>query len=250
LVARLQLTSVKIESLLKGIDCLVNMSKVNGKLLESRQIPHPFQPNQQLVWSRHQIPLGLVLVIFESRPDVLVQLLALAIRSGNGMVLKGGREASNTLQALFQVFLEATPPQYQQGFSLLLNRDDTKIALSRPEFSLVIPRGGESFVDYVRQNSVAPVIGHGSGICYAYLHSDVDLRSDWVVDIIKHAKLDYPAACNALEVLLLPLITFKKFRDQLVQFLVALINSGIHISVTSKLEKWLHNEAIYTPSDN
>ena len=176
-------------------------------------------------------------MIFESRPDVLVQLLALAIKSGNGMVLKGGREATHTLQCLFRVFLHSIPSEYHAGFALLLNRQDTQQALSRPEFSLIIPRGSTAFVQRVKQVAVAPVIGHGSGICCAYVHHDLDLQSDLVVKTILHAKLDYPAACNSLELIILPESTATTHPSQLITLLAQLHRGGIKIHITPELVK-------------
>lgn len=241
LLHRLTLTQGKISTLIQGISDLKSMPSPIGHQLASRVIPHPFVPDQTLTWSRHQIPLGLILVIFESRPDVLVQLVALAVKSGNGLVLKGGSEAKATLQALFRVFISATPKEYQDGFALLLDRSDTTVALTRPEFSLIIPRGSESFVNYVRKQACAPVIGHGAGICCAYVHHDINLISDLVLRTITHAKLDYPAACNALELVVLPKKTVTDDTQLVEKFITCLETAGISIQLTKNIANLLRS---------
>ena len=215
LVKRLILDDGKIDSLVKGIDRLIELGEVVDKILEKKYIPHPFvtsynhthnlnenKRDNMIEWIRRQVPLGLILVIFESRPDVLVQLLSLAIKTGNGMVLKGGSEAKKSLQALYDIFLEAVPDRLHSGYRLLLDRSDAMSALTSPDFDLIIPRGSGSFIETVKQAAVAPVIGHGSGICCGYLHSDIEI-TNVVLDLIVHSKTDYPAACNSLELLLI-----------------------------------------------
>ena len=199
---RLCITYGKIKTLCDGIDQLLEFHEPIGKCIEYKVLKHPYVEGKRLEWSRCQIPMGLIFVIFESRPDVLVQLLSLAIISGNGMILKGGHEAENTLKYLFKLFLEAIPINILNGYNLLFTREDAEIALSSSNIDLCIPRGSSHFIKWVNKTSVAPVIGHGEGICCAYIHSDIKLVDDMVLELIKHSKLDYVSACNSLEVLL------------------------------------------------
>ena len=211
LYKRLTINEKTINSLTLGISELIEMDDPIAKRVEVKQILNPFSENSvPLEWSRCQMPMGLIFVIFESRPDVLVQLLSLAIISGNGMILKGGKEARHSLIYLFSLFLEATPLPVLGAFNLLFTRDDAEIALSSPDISLVIPRGSNQFINWVSETSVAPVIGHGSGICCAYLDGGCDLLAKNNLELVAHSKLDYPAACNSLEILLIDASYFGK----------------------------------------
>ena len=206
---RLQLTNSKWNSLLSGIDTLLQLPDPVSKVLSQKLIDHPFQEKAQLRWSRMSSPLGCVLVIFESRPDVLVQLLALAIKTGNGMVCKGGKEATHSLRAIYQCFTDAcSTPELTElhlldGYRLLTDRQMALQALQSPVFDLCIPRGGADFIKWVKSVCQSPVIGHGSGICCGYMHLDTSLLDQEVLALVTHSKLDYPAACNSLEVLYL-----------------------------------------------
>ena len=227
LYKRLTIKDKTITTLCNGITELVNMEDPIAKRVNFNIINNPFIEGTKLEWSRCQIPMGLILVIFESRPDVLVQLLVLSVISGNGMILKGGREAEHSLIYLFSLFLEATPMSLLSAFNLLFTREEAEIALSSPDINLVIPRGSNKFINWVSSVSVAPVIGHGSGICCAYLDQDVDILDDHALELVRHSKLDYPAACNSLEILLINESYFG--RPELLKAIVAWKAMGIEL---------------------
>jgi glutamate-5-semialdehyde dehydrogenase len=149
-------------------------------------------------------PLGVVGVVFESRPDVIPQVAALALKSGNALLLKGGAEAAHTNEALIAIWHEALA-----GFAyvpagalnLLHTRADVTEMLKRDEeIDLIIPRGSKEFVRYVAEHSRIPVLGHGEGICHVYVDAAADLKK--AQEIAFDSKVQYPAACNAAETLL------------------------------------------------
>jgi glutamate-5-semialdehyde dehydrogenase len=149
-------------------------------------------------------PLGVVAVIFESRPDVVPQVGSLAIKTGNGLVLKGGAEARQTNQVLVSIWhdaLIAVSPSLRPAICALTDRADVARILEMDrDIDLVVPRGSTEFVDYVFQHSRIPVLGHGSGICHIYVDSSADLKM--ATEVIVDAKVQYPAACNSVEKLL------------------------------------------------
>ena len=153
---------------------------------------------------RITVPIGVIGVIFESRPDALVQIASICLKSGNTALLKGGREASATNRVLAEVMLEATAeiaeiPALWMG--LLEGREEVRALLDQEEFiDLIIPRGGNEFVQYIMHNTKIPVMGHADGICHVYIDASADL--DKAVRIAVDSKTQYVAVCNAAETLL------------------------------------------------
>lgn len=149
-------------------------------------------------------PLGVIGVVFESRPDVVPQVVSLAIKSGNAVLLKGGAEAAHTNEQLVSVWREAMAgfPDVPAGaVTLLHTREDVGHMLSLDdEIDMIIPRGSREFVRYVAEHSRIPVLGHGEGICHVYVDRAADLKKAQA--IVLDAKVQYPAACNAAETLL------------------------------------------------
>ena len=156
-----------------------------------------------LVLSRVAAPIGVIGVIFESRPDALVQIAGLCLKSGNAVLLKGGREALRTNEALYEAMnaavLAAGAPQGWAG--LLTTREDVGAMLKMDDLiDLIIPRGSNAFVRYIMDNSRIPVLGHSDGVCHLYLDEDCDAQM--AARVVVDAKTQYPAACNAVETLL------------------------------------------------
>ncbi len=149
-------------------------------------------------------PLGVVGVVFESRPDVVPQVASLALKSGNALLLKGGAEAAHTNEALVSVWRETLarfPDVPIDSINLLHTREDVGQMLSLDgEIDLIIPRGSREFVRYVAEHSRIPVLGHGEGICHVYVDRAADLKK--ASDVTFDSKVQYPAACNAAETLL------------------------------------------------
>jgi glutamate-5-semialdehyde dehydrogenase len=160
--------------------------------------------DEKLVLYKETCPLGVVGVVFESRPDVVPQIASLALKSGNAVCLKGGAEAAETNSTLVSIWrdaLSAFPDIPPDSVVLFHTREDVaQILTLHDEIDLIIPRGSNEFVRYVTENSRIPVLGHGEGICHVYVHADADLRK--ALDVAFDSKVQYPAVCNAVETLL------------------------------------------------
>jgi glutamate-5-semialdehyde dehydrogenase len=160
--------------------------------------------DDDLVLHKETCPLGVVGVVFESRPDVVPQISSLTLKSGNAACLKGGAEAAETNAVLVSIWrdaLSAFPDIPDDSVILIHTREDVaQILTLHEEIDLIVPRGSNEFVRYVTENSRIPVLGHGEGICHVYVHSDADLQK--AIDVAYDSKVQYPAVCNAMETLL------------------------------------------------
>jgi delta l-pyrroline-5-carboxylate synthetase len=196
LLKRLSIDEARIASLADGIRSLATMDEPIGKTLAHRELGDGLELRQ--VTS----PLGVLLVIFESRPDALPQIAALALRAGNGLILKGGREARHSNEVIHRIIQEALKPDIPaETIGLVHTREDIAELLKLDDvFDLVIPRGSNALVRHIQSNTRIPVLGHADGVCHIYL--DADAEFDLAVKLIADSKLDYPAACNAAETLL------------------------------------------------
>ena len=187
----------KIDGVIKGINDLVTLGDPLSKVQLKKEL------DSDLVLTRISCPIGVIGVIFESRPDALVQISTLCIKSGNSVILKGGREAANTNKALFEIIKEAAVSVGIPADSLFLvqAREDIQRLLACHEYvDLLIPRGSNEFVQYIMNNTKIPVMGHADGICHIY--ADKELDTDMAVKIIIDSKTQYTAVCNATETLL------------------------------------------------
>ena len=160
--------------------------------------------DDDLVLHKETCPLGVVGVVFESRPDVVPQISSLALKSGNAVCLKGGAEAAESNAVLVSIWrdaLTAFPDIPADSVVLIHTREDVaQILTLHDEIDLIVPRGSNEFVRYVTEHSRIPVLGHGEGICHVYVHSDADLQK--AIDVAYDSKVQYPAVCNAMETLL------------------------------------------------
>ncbi len=159
--------------------------------------------DEGLILKRITCPVGVVGIIFEARPDALIQITSLAIKSGNGVILKGGKEAIRSCETLVKVIHQALSATAidPAAVQLLTTREETIALLQLDEYiDLIIPRGSNSFVRFVQENTRIPVLGHADGICHLYIDQAADIQK--AVDITVDAKTQYPAVCNAIETLL------------------------------------------------
>jgi glutamate-5-semialdehyde dehydrogenase len=208
ILGRLKFDDHKLEDVVAGIRGMISLEDPVGKVLFRREL------DQDLILTRVTCPIGVIGVIFESRPDALVQISSLCIKSGNGSILKGGSEARRTNRALFDVIyaagLSAGLPEY---FTAIIEdrAGIGEIIKCSESIDLLIPRGSNAFVKYIMDNSDIPVMGHAAGICHVYVDKDADL--DKAIPIIVDAKTQYVAACNAAETLLL----HKDIADQVME---------------------------------
>lgn len=196
LAARLALTPAKLRALADGLRSLAHADEPLGRVLRRTELAPGLELRQETS------PLGVLLVIFESRPDALPQVAALALRSGNGLLLKGGREASRSNAVLHAVLCEALAPLPAEVLGLIHTREEVADLLALDSvIDLVIPRGSGALVRHIQTHTRIPVLGHADGICHVYVDAACDL--DMAARIAVDAKADYPAACNAMETLLL-----------------------------------------------
>ncbi|NP_001295622.1 delta-1-pyrroline-5-carboxylate synthase [Jatropha curcas] len=196
LVARLALKPGKIKSLANSIRVLANMEDPIGQVLKRTELA------DGLLLEKTSSPLGVLLIIFESRPDALVQIASLAIRSGNGLLLKGGKEAKRSNEILHKVITAAIPETVGgRLIGLVTSRDEIPDLLKHDDvIDLVIPRGSNALVSQIKASTKIPVLGHADGICHVYV--DKSANMEMAKRIVLDAKVDYPAACNAMETLL------------------------------------------------
>ena len=192
LMKRLAFTEEKIDSSIQGLKELCSLPDPIGRVLEKRELDPGF------ILERVSFPIGVIAMIFEARPDALVQIAGLALRSGNAVVLKGGSEARNTNRVLVDIISEAAGNDWILGVE---SHEDVSILLGMDRYiDLVIPRGSNAFVRYVMEHTRIPVIGHADGICSVYIDSSADY--DKALRIAVDSKTQYPAACNAAETFL------------------------------------------------
>lgn len=194
---RLGLSKEKLATLAKGARTLAEAPDPVHKLLERREL------SPGLVLEKRAAPLGVVLVVFESRPEALVQIACLAIRAGCALLLKGGSEAARSNAALKNLIDKAVAPD--ETIYLLDSREAVAELLAHPESTslvdLVVPRGSNALVRAIQSATKIPVLGHADGVCHCFVHRDADL--DKAKAVALDSKTDYPAACNAVETLLL-----------------------------------------------
>jgi glutamate-5-semialdehyde dehydrogenase len=197
LVARLKLDGAKLDGAIEGVRQVAALADPLGR----RQLHTELDTG--LVLERITVPLGVVGVIFEARPDAVMQIASLAIRSGNGAILKGGREASRSCAAILEALQaglarSAVPPA---ALELLTSREESLALLKLDGLvDLIIPRGSNALVRFIQDNTRITVLGHADGICHLYVDRQVDQQQ--ALRVALDAKTQYPAACNAIETLL------------------------------------------------
>ena len=197
LIKRLKVTDEKITGMIDGILDVVKLNDPVGETMSTVKL------DKGLTLYQIKCPIGMLGVIFESRPDVVPQILSLCLKSGNGVAFKGGSEAANSNRILFDLLTKAAIAEGvpKDAFVLMETRDDISEILSLDQYiDLLIPRGSNAFVQYIQNNTKIPVLGHAAGICHIYVDDDADV--DLAVRTTLDSKIQYPAVCNAVETLL------------------------------------------------
>lgn len=239
---RLELSKAKLGSVIEMIRSVRALEDPSGKILQRTEL------DTGLELIKKTVPLGVVVVVFESRPDVIPQISSLALKSGNAVVLKGGREAAHTNTAFVKIWNQTGA---QLGFlpkgwiQQVHGREEFRSLLKHHDLiDLVIPRGSNSLVTSVMKATRAPVLGHAEGICSMFIHESAQL--DQALELVIDAKLQAPSTCNAIETLLVQESVarefFARFQD---------INQEMKIQVRGcpKTRKFLRSAAKASEKD-
>ena len=211
---RLLFDEHKLSDVVEGLKSLTKLSDPVGKELLKTEL------DDDLVLTRVSCPIGVLGIIFESRPDALVQIASLALKSGNACCLKGGSEAMNSNRILFEVIEKASiEAGLPKGWIVLMESrtDVAEMLLLDQYIDLIIPRGSNSFVQYIMQHSSIPVMGHADGVCHLYIHEKAD--EAMALSIAVDSKTQYVAVCNACETILVDESIAKDFLPKLAKAL-------------------------------
>ncbi len=208
---RLVLNEKRIESILKSLDDIILLPNPIGIKTEERTLKNG------IVLQKVRSPLGVLFLIFESRPNVITEAFALALKSGNAIILKGGKETDLTAHFLYQLIEQALE---KNSFSKdtfwglhHAKRETTDFLLKQNKLiDVLIPRGGEKLIEFVENNSTIPLIKNEKGLCHLYVHKDADLSM--ALNILDNAKTQRPSVCNAVETLLVDESIAKQFLSE------------------------------------
>lgn len=209
---RLKLDENKLRDMIQGVRDIAALEDPINKVIWEKDIA------QGINLKKVSCPIGVIGVIFEARPDVISQISALAIKSSNAVILKGGSEAEKTNAAIFKIItstISEIDDFPENMINLIFSREDVKIMLDADKYiDLIIPRGSNSLVSFIKSNTKIPVLGHADGICHIYIDDFADISK--VVPIIIDAKCQYPSACNSVETVLIN----RKVKDKILPFLI------------------------------
>ncbi|HNW26370.1 MAG TPA: glutamate-5-semialdehyde dehydrogenase [Candidatus Gastranaerophilaceae bacterium] len=224
---RLKLDENKMRDMIAGVRDVIKLDNPINKCLLARSL------DEGLTLYKISCPIGVLGVIFEARPDVIVQISALAIKSSNAVILKGGKEAIKTNKAIFEVItdaLDCIKDFPKNVINQVYSREDVAQMLEMEGYiDLIIPRGGNSLVKFVQENTKIPVLGHADGICHIFVDESADF--EMAKNIVIDAKTQYPSACNSVETLLIN--NDFKYSDELLEAL-----KNVEIKLIDNPESW------------
>ena len=229
LYGRLKFDENKLHDVINGIYDVIELPGPINKTLMATEL------DKGLELYKISCPIGVIGVIFEARPDVIPQIVSLAIKSANALILKGGSEASNTNTALIYIINDALEQvdEFPYGaINLIQTREDVKELLKMEEYvDLIIPRGGNALVKYIKENTKIPVLGHADGICHIYIEESADIEMS--VNLCIDSKTQYPSACNAVETILINKTVSDLFIKKLLE---SLQTEGVEIRGDKKIQ--------------
>ena len=238
---RLLFSEEKLASATKGLEELALQKDPIGRTREKRELDPGF------ILEKRTFPIGVIGMIFEARPDALVQIAGLSLRSGNGIILKGGKEARLTNRILVKLIKKATEDSlFGDNWILGIESHEDVDCLLKAEgyVDLLIPRGSNAFVRHVMDNTRIPVMGHADGICTTFVDESAD--QDKAIDICVDAKIQYPAACNATETFLVHSAIAETFLPRLNNALVA---NKVRIHADGKALSYMKDAIAATEED-
>ena len=196
---RLKLDDNKMIDIISGIKDVIKLEEPINKILTETEL------DDNLILKKVSCPIGLIAVIFEARPDVISQISSLCIKSSNAVILKGGREGENTNKIIFEIInqvLSDIKEFPKNSVNLVFSREDIKNILSMDKYiDLIIPRGSNDLVQYIKANTNIPVLGHADGICHLYIDESANIEN--ALKICLDSKAQYPSACNSVETILI-----------------------------------------------
>ncbi len=226
---RLKLDENKMRDMLQGIRDIASLDDPINKKLLVREL------DKDLTLYKVSCPIGVLGIIFEARPDVIAQISSLAIKSANAVILKGGKESINTNKTILSIInkaLDKVEDFPKNVIQQVYSRDDVAQMLKCDKYiNLIIPRGGNSLVKFIKENTKIPVLGHADGICHIFVDETADI--DMAIKVVTDAKTQYPSACNAVETLLI----HEKFNKK--DNLLASLQLS-EIQLIDKPESWAH----------
>lgn len=215
MIDRLKLDSDRIQTMASSVKNIAKQDQVVGEVTQR------LKRADGLIITKERTPIGVIGMIFESRPNVVIDSSALAIKSGNCIILKGGKEAANSNEILFEIIRDAITPHLAPScIQMLFNRSDVSELLKQTSYvDLIIPRGGEGLIQYVCENSKVPVLAHFKGLCHVFIDESANLSD--ALEMAINAKTHRTGVCNAMETLLIHksikkdflIKLFKKFSD-------------------------------------
>ncbi|TKZ35167.1 glutamate-5-semialdehyde dehydrogenase [Brachyspira catarrhinii] len=196
---RLKLDENKMLDIISGIRDVIKLEDPINKILAQTEL------DDNLILKKVSCPIGLIAVIFEARPDVISQISSLCIKSANAVILKGGREGENTNKMIFEIINESLNDIKEfpkNSVNLIFSREDIKNILSMDKYiDLIIPRGSNDLVQFIKANTNIPVLGHSDGICHLYIDESANIEK--ALKICLDSKAQYPSACNSVETILI-----------------------------------------------
>lgn len=226
---RLKLDENKMRDMVQGIRDIANLEDPVNKKLLVREL------DSDLTLYKVSCPIGVLGIIFEARPDVIAQISSLAIKSANAVILKGGKESINTNKQILSVInaaLEKVENFPKNVIQQVFTRNDVAEMLKCDKYiNLIIPRGGNQLVRFIKENTKIPVLGHADGICHIFIDETADI--DMAIKVVTDAKTQYPSACNTVETLLI----HEKFSK--IDNLLATLQLS-EIQLIDKPESWSH----------
>lgn len=239
---RLKLDDNKIRDMIQGVRDISLLADPINQEIWSKDIA------ENMTLKKVSCPIGVIGVIFEARPDVISQISSLAIKSSNAVILKGGSEAVNTNKIIFELINDALSSIQdfpKNMINLIFTRDDVKELLDADNYvNLIIPRGSNALVKYIKSNTKIPVLGHADGICHIYIDEFADINK--VLDICIDAKCQYPSACNSVETILINEKVALYFMPQL---MFKFIENGVEVIGDENILKIIPNVKLATEDD-
>lgn len=233
---RLKFNEGKLNDVISGIRQLITLADPVGKIQLEREL------DEGLKLYRISCPIGVIGIIFEARPDALVQIASLCLKSGNCAIIKGGKETARTNKVLFELIhsaaVEAGMPEYCM-FQAELHSEIDELLACAGTVDLLIPRGSNNFVKYIMEHTQIPVMGHTDGICHIYVDKDYDEAK--AIPVIVDAKTQYTAACNSVETVLVNRDIAAEFLPKLSE---ALKNSGVKVRGTEEVSNIINCEVM------